>query len=152
MSIESPLDVLIVDDSKAIRKILQLVLRRTGLPINTVHEAGDGDEALRILETARPRPSIILSNINMPKMDGLELLRHVRKNPELRQVAVVLMGSGEDSEATVRTVGTLGANGYIRKPFTSDHIKEVMMSVSEKSPMTPIPENKPSSLVAPHHS
>jgi len=66
------MDVLIVDDSAAIRKILQRVLRQADVPLGLVHEAGDGAEALNTLKTAKV--DLILSDINMPNMDGLELL------------------------------------------------------------------------------
>ena len=65
-------DVLVVDDSAAIRKILQRVLRQTGMAIQTIHEAGDGQDALALM--AQHRIDLVLSDINMPKMDGLQLL------------------------------------------------------------------------------
>jgi len=65
-------DVLVVDDSAAIRKILQRVLRQTGMAIGTIHEAGDGQEALELLK--KVQPGLVLTDINMPKMDGLQFL------------------------------------------------------------------------------
>src|ERR1041385_315739 len=69
-------DVLVVDDSAAIRKILQRVLRQTGMAIRTIYEAGDGQEALSQL--AGHSVELILTDINMPKMDGLQLLASVK--------------------------------------------------------------------------
>ena len=65
-------DILVVDDSAAIRKILTRVLRQTGMAIQTIHEAGDGQDALAVM--AQHRVDLVLSDINMPKMDGLQLL------------------------------------------------------------------------------
>lgn len=72
------LDVLIVDDSAAIRKILQRVLRQADVPMGNVFEAGDGLEALEILKVQNV--GLVLSDINMPNMDGLELLGHIKAN------------------------------------------------------------------------
>ena len=77
------LNVLIVDDSSAIRKILVRVLSQTDLPIKQVHEANDGAEALKIVEANDV--SLILSDINMPNVDGLELLTKAALNPEMER-------------------------------------------------------------------
>ncbi len=78
-----PVDVLIVDDSAAIRKILQRVLRQTDIPIGEVLEAGDGVEALKALNNHPV--NLILSDINMPNMDGLQLLNQLKAQ---RQVEI----------------------------------------------------------------
>ena len=115
------LDVLIVDHSAAIRKILQRVLRQAGIPLGTVFEAGDGLEALETLK--QQSVGLILSDVNMPNMDGLELLRKVKAHQAWRNVPVVMV-STEGSQAKVREAVELGAAGYVRKPFTADQIKE----------------------------
>jgi two-component system chemotaxis response regulator CheY len=115
------LDVLIVDDSAAIRKILQRVLRQTDLPIGTIFEAGDGREALEALKLKGV--DLILSDINMPNMDGLELLSHLKANEAWMKVPVIMV-STEGSQAKVLEAVEKGAVGYVRKPFTADQIKE----------------------------
>ena len=115
------LDVLIVDDSAAIRKILQRVLRQTDLPIGQVYEAGDGKEAIESLE--KQRVGLILSDINMPNMDGIEFLGNIKKNAAWKDVPV-LMVTTEGSQNKVMEAVQLGAAGYVRKPFTADQIKE----------------------------
>jgi two-component system chemotaxis response regulator CheY len=115
------LDVLIVDDSAAIRKILQRVLRQAEVPVATVYEAGDGAEALEILKTQKV--GLVLSDINMPKMDGLEFLTHLRAEPAWQKLPV-LMVSTEGSQGKVLEAVERGASGYVRKPFTADQIKE----------------------------
>ncbi len=120
------LDVLIVDDSAAIRKILQRVLLQTDVTLGKVLEAGDGLEALETLKSNKV--GLILSDINMPKMDGLQLLEHLKANQEYRDVPVVMITT-EGSRAKVMEAVTLGAAGYIRKPFTAEQIKEKLASI-----------------------
>ena len=113
-------NVLVVDDSAAIRKILQRVLRQTGMAIHTIHEAGDGQEALGVL-TAH-KIDLVLSDINMPKMDGLQLLASMKGAAQWRQIPVVMITT-EGGETKVSEAVKLGAAGYVRKPFNSDQIK-----------------------------
>jgi two-component system chemotaxis response regulator CheY len=115
------MDVLIVDDSAAIRKILQRVLRQADVPLGAVHEAGDGQEALTALKDHKV--DLILSDINMPKMDGLQLLGSLKSDAELKKVPVIMV-STEGSQTKVLEAVQLGAAGYVRKPFTPDQIKE----------------------------
>jgi len=115
------LDVLIVDDSAAIRKILQRVLRQAEIPIGTVYEAADGVEALAMLKNQTV--GLILSDIDMPNMDGLEFLTKVRAEPAWRSLPIVMV-STEGTQAKVREAVERGASGYIRKPFTAEQIKE----------------------------
>jgi two-component system chemotaxis response regulator CheY len=115
------MNVLIVDDSAAIRKILQRVLGQASVPISQVFEAGDGFEALEVLKTQKV--GLILSDINMPNMDGLQSLSQVRAAEEWKSVPVVMITT-EGSHAKVLEAVQLGASGYVRKPFTPDQIKE----------------------------
>lgn len=116
-----PVDVLIVDDSAAIRKILQRVLAQANLGVGKVLEAADGREAL---EALKQQPvGLILSDINMPNMDGLQLLGELRANDQWKHVPV-LMISTEGSQTKVMEAVQLGAQGFVRKPFTADQIKE----------------------------
>ncbi|HXK04378.1 MAG TPA: response regulator [Verrucomicrobiae bacterium] len=121
-------DVLVVDDSAAIRKILQRVLRQTGMAIRTIHEAGDGQEALALL--ANKRVDLVLTDINMPNMDGLQLLKSLKSAEEWRNVPVVMITT-EGGETKVAEAVRLGAAGYVRKPFTADQIKEKLAGILE---------------------
>jgi two-component system chemotaxis response regulator CheY len=123
-------DVLVVDDSAAIRKILQRVLRQTGMAIKTIHEAGDGQEALEILKAHSP--ALVLTDINMPKMDGLQFLAAVKASDRWRDIPVVMITT-EGGEAKVGEAVKLGAAGYVRKPFTADQIKEKLAGILEPS-------------------
>jgi len=120
------LDVLIVDDSAAIRKILQRVLKQAEVPIDTVYEANDGAEALELLKNHPV--NLVLSDINMPKMDGLEFLTRVRAEQVWAKLPVVMI-STEGSHAKVLEAVERGASGYVRKPFTAEQIKEKLVGL-----------------------
>ena len=120
------IDVLVVDDSTAIRKILQRVLRQTDLQLGEIAEAGDGVEALELLR--EKRFGLILSDINMPNMDGLQFLSAVRKEEQWKKIPLLLITT-EGSQEKVLEAANLGATGYVRKPFTADQIKEKLLGV-----------------------
>jgi two-component system, chemotaxis family, chemotaxis protein CheY len=121
-----PVDVLIVDDSAAIRKILQRMLRQAGLDLGMVLEAGDGVEALEKLKGQSV--GLILSDINMPNMDGIQLLSILKSTATLKHVPVIMITT-EGGEAKVMEAVQLGASGYVRKPFTVDQIKEKLLGL-----------------------
>ena len=119
-------DVLIVDDSAAIRKILQRMLGQAGVTLGKVVEAGDGLEALEML---RLQPvNLILSDINMPNMDGIQLLTELKSKAESKHIPVIMITT-EGGEVKVMEALELGASGYVRKPFTSDQIKEKLVGL-----------------------
>jgi two-component system, chemotaxis family, chemotaxis protein CheY len=126
MTANAPLDVLIVDDSAAIRKILQRVLRQTDISLGEIQEAGDGTEAVEILKNRGF--GLILSDINMPQMDGLQLLARIREMEHLKSVPVIMITT-EGGQGKVMEAVQLGASGYVRKPFTADQIKEKLAGV-----------------------
>jgi two-component system chemotaxis response regulator CheY len=115
------LKVLIVDDSAVMRKIVERALRQGGLDIAEVLEAGNGAEALT--EVQKGAPDLILSDINMPVMDGLEFLKSLAGLAEAKGVPVVMITT-EGSEARVVEALSHGAKGYLRKPFTPEQVKE----------------------------
>jgi two-component system chemotaxis response regulator CheY len=121
-----PVDVLIVDDSAAIRKILQRVLTQAELPLGKVIEAADGREAMVALKSQKV--GLILSDINMPNMDGLQLLGQLKSDAQWRDVPVIMI-STEGSEAKVMEAVQLGARGFVRKPFTAEQIKEKLATL-----------------------
>ena len=112
---------LIVDDSSVMRKIVARSLRQAGLDPLAVCEAGSGREALEVLRTAKV--DLILSDINMPSMDGLEFVRQIQEQNLAPGVPVVMITT-ESSEEHVKQAIHAGARGYIRKPFTPDQVKE----------------------------
>ncbi|MDR3764979.1 MAG: response regulator [Acidobacteriota bacterium] len=122
----SQIRALIVDDSSVMRKIVERSLRQAGLDLSSVIEAGNGAEALGLLDTNLV--DLILSDINMPVMDGLEFVRQVQTVEKLRNIPVVMITT-EGSESNVVQALSLGAKGYIRKPFTPDQVKEHVLPV-----------------------
>ncbi len=119
------LNILVVDDSTAIRKILLRTLTQVDLPVGEVHEANDGMEALSVLEKADI--NFVMADVNMPNMDGLELLTKIKSHTAWKKFPVILITT-EGSQAKVLEAVRLGANGYVRKPFTSEQIKEKVLS------------------------
>jgi two-component system chemotaxis response regulator CheY len=114
-------NILVVDDSTAIRKILIRVLRQTALAIGEIFEARDGIEALEIV---RKQPlNLVLSDINMPNLDGLGLLAELKGAEQWRNLPVVMITT-EGSEEKVSQAILLGSAAYIRKPFTAEQIQE----------------------------
>ena len=120
------LDVLIVDDSAAIRRILNRVLKQTDLPIGQIYEAGDGVEALAQL--GKHKVGLVLSDINMPNMDGLQLLSRMREMDAVKGIPIVMITTEAGHGKVMEAVG-LGAAGYVRKPFTAEQIKEKLVSL-----------------------
>jgi two-component system chemotaxis response regulator CheY len=115
------LKVLIVDDSSVMRKIIERALRQAGLDLSEVLEASNGAEGLAALE--KGTLDIILSDINMPVMDGLEFLKNLAGVEAAKGVPVVMITT-EGSEARVVEALSNGAKGYLRKPFTPEQVKE----------------------------
>jgi two-component system chemotaxis response regulator CheY len=124
MEVVMPMDkvrALIVDDSAVMRKIIERCLRQAGVPLAGVLEAGNGDDALKVL--AQNQVDIILSDINMPVMNGLEFVRRLPSVENSRGVPVVMITT-EAGEAQVLEALSYGAKGYIRKPFTPEQVAE----------------------------
>lgn len=122
----SQIKALIVDDSSVMRKIVERSLRQAGLDLSTVIEASNGAEALGALD--KNPVDLILSDINMPVMDGLEFVKQLQTVEKLRGIPVVMITT-EGSESNVVQALSLGAKGYIRKPFTPDQVKEHVLPV-----------------------
>jgi two-component system chemotaxis response regulator CheY len=126
----SEIRTLIVDDSSVMRKIVERALRQAGLEPLVVHEAGSGTEGLEVLRGKQV--DLILSDINMPSMDGLEFLRQIRAQNLAPGVPVVMITT-ESSEEHVKQAIQAGARGYIRKPFTSEQVKERVLPLVNAS-------------------
>ena len=112
--------VLVVDDSVMMRKVVLRTLKMAGVEFENVLEAGDGQEALTILR--ENVVNLIMCDINMPVMSGLELLQKI-KEEKLAPGVPIVMVTTEGSEPQVRQAILAGARGYIRKPFTVEHIE-----------------------------
>jgi len=117
---------LIVDDSSVMRKIVERSLRQAGVNLTQVLEAGNGAEALALVKDNHV--DLILCDINMPIMDGLEFVKQLGGVPNAKGVPVVMITT-EGSESHVVQALSAGARGYIRKPFTADQVKEHVLPV-----------------------
>jgi len=116
-------NVLLVDDSSTMRKIIGRSLRQAGIEFDNIYEAADGLEALEILETQKV--DIVLSDINMPNMDGITFLKEKASRPGMKGIPV-LMISTETGDDIIGEAKSLGAVGAIKKPFTPDKVNEVL--------------------------
>jgi two-component system chemotaxis response regulator CheY len=115
------LHVLIVDDSPAMRIFIRRVLELSGLEVGRCLEASNGEEALRLLEDNWV--DAVLTDINMPQMDGEELLRRMAAHTVLRLIPVLVV-STDRTEGRIQEMLTLGAKGYVTKPFTPETLRE----------------------------
>jgi len=120
---------LIVDDSSVMRKIVERSLRQAGIELEKVVEAGNGAEALGVLRDNLV--DLILCDINMPVMDGLEFVRQIGSVDSAKGVPIVMITT-EGSESHVVQALSSGARGYIRKPFTPDQVKEHVLPILGK--------------------
>jgi two-component system chemotaxis response regulator CheY len=111
---------LIVDDSRAMRLVMGRYLKELGYEIT---EAGDGREALVALESRAERPDLALVDWNMPKMNGLELVQAMRREPRWSEVRVMMVTSETEGER-VETALSAGADEYLMKPFTREILAE----------------------------
>jgi two-component system, chemotaxis family, chemotaxis protein CheY len=116
-------NVLLVDDSSTMRKIIGRSLRQAGIDFDNIFEASDGLEALDVLENEDV--DIVLSDINMPNMDGISFLREKSQRPNMKDIPV-LMISTETGEDIIGEAKSLGAVGAIKKPFTPDKVNEIL--------------------------
>jgi two-component system chemotaxis response regulator CheY len=122
-------NVLIVDDSSSMRAVIKKVIKVSGFNIGNYFEAGDGIEALKVLEN--DWIDIVLSDINMPNMDGLSFLFEMKKNELFKSIPVVMITT-EGSEAKIQESIKLGASGYIKKPFSPADIKNTLSKLMEE--------------------
>ena len=127
MAAAASLKVLVVDDQLTIRALVRSGLQQIG--ISDVQEANDGEAALRsVVETI---PHLIISDYNMPKLDGLGLLRAVRAHPPTAKTAFIMLTGRADKELVQRAV-QYGVNNYLVKPFTVQTLKDKIEAVFGK--------------------
>ncbi len=119
-------NVMIVDDSKSMRHVIKKVLKISGLEIGEIIEAGNGQEALDQLEGHWV--DLILSDIHMPVMDGVEFLRRLGTHTDLRDVPVVLVTT-ERNEKRLEEAMALGARAYLSKPFQPEEFRSLVLKL-----------------------
>jgi two-component system, chemotaxis family, chemotaxis protein CheY len=124
------LKVMIVDDSPLMRAFIRKVVGLTGLEVGEFCEASDGEEALTSLR--QHWIDLVLTDINMPRMNGEELVRRMESDDMMRTIPVIVI-STDSSHSRVQKLLALGAKGYVCKPFAPEALRdevEKVLSVS----------------------
>jgi len=119
--------ILVVDDFSTMRRIIKNLLRDIGF--TNVTEADDGTSALPMLE--KGNFDFIVTDWNMPGMQGIDLLKAIRKDPELAALPV-LMVTAESKKDQIVTAVQAGVNGYVLKPFTAQTLKEKIEKIFQR--------------------
>jgi two-component system chemotaxis response regulator CheY len=120
------LNVLIVDDSDVIRAMIARTLRLARVPVGTVFEACNGLEALSILK--QDWVDLVLADINMPVMDGAEMLARMRERSEMADIPVIVVSSDGASER-ISALTEQGVTAWIRKPFTPEDLRDAICAL-----------------------
>jgi two-component system chemotaxis response regulator CheY len=120
--------VLIVDDSPAMRTFVKRVVTLSGFDMGACPEAANGSEALDVLRTEWV--DVILTDINMPVMNGQEFVRNLAADDDLRSIPVLVV-STDRTEDRIREMMTLGARGYVPKPFQPEQLRQELERLLE---------------------
>ncbi|MFZ5776163.1 MAG: response regulator [Thermodesulfobacteriota bacterium] len=123
-------NILVADDSETMRAVIKRTVGMSGVPVGEFHEASNGKEALAILENTWI--DVILSDINMPEMGGMELLKAVSEDEDLKRIPLIFITT-ESSDARMEEAKRLGVAGYVKKPFLPETIKTILYEVLEKA-------------------
>ncbi len=121
-------NILIVDDSPTMRRMIKKTLAMCGLAIGELFEASNGIEALAAM--SQHDVAVALVDINMPVMNGVQLLNRMHADERIRDIPVII-ASTEGSETRIRELMDNGARGYVRKPFHPEQIREVLLPFLE---------------------
>jgi len=119
-------NILIVDDSRTTRTVISKTLKLADVPINQLYEAENGKIALEILD--KSWVDLVLADINMPEMDGVEMIDRMSKDGLLKTIPVVIV-STEGSQTRIEEMRSKGVRAYVRKPFTPELIKNIVKDI-----------------------
>lgn len=119
-------NVLLVDDSGAMRAVIKKIVTISGFQMDQCLEAGNGKEAMEVL--ANNWVDVIISDINMPEVNGLELLDQLKKNDVLKEIPVIMITT-EGSADRMKEAFDRGAKGFIKKPFLPEDIRKTLYQV-----------------------
>ena len=120
------LNVLLVDDSETVRSVIAKTLALAEVPVNAVHHASHGREALEVLQNNWI--DLVFSDINMPEMGGIELIAAMKQDPAYAEIPVVVV-STEGSTTRIAELRAQGIKAYLRKPFTPEQLREAVQQV-----------------------
>ena len=135
--LKKTIPILIADDDQDDLDMIQEALRESRL-LNNVHSVNDGEELMDYLHhrgkfsdsVLYPVPGLILLDLNMPRMDGREALREIKKDPNLRQIPIVVLTTSQAEEDIFRTYD-LGVNSFITKPVSFESLVKVMKTLGQ---------------------
>lgn len=119
-------NILVVDDSMPMRKVIKKTIMASGFSMSEYSEAGDGMEALKILR--EKWVDIVVTDFNMPNMNGLELVTEMKKDDLLQSIPVLVITT-EGSQVRVDEFQKIGVAGYIKKPFTPEDIRRKLHDI-----------------------
>lgn len=124
------LNILIVDDSPIMRRMIKKTIGLSGLDIGSIREAGDGKEALDKLK--EQSADVLFVDVNMPVMDGLEMLERVRHDPNNKTLPIFII-STESNEKRIEYIKSQNAE-FLHKPFTPEDLREKILQLTEIRP------------------
>lgn len=120
------INILVVDDSAVMRKMIIKTIRLCGLDVNQIYEAENGKEGLLVLD--RGDVDFLFIDINMPVMDGMEMLSRVRQQEATKSLPVLIV-STESNKGRIEEIDRQGA-GFVHKPFTPENLREKMLGIT----------------------
>jgi two-component system chemotaxis response regulator CheY len=119
-------NILIVDDSLSMRAVIKKIIGLSGIKTDKCYEAQNGREALAVL--AENWVDIILSDINMPEMNGIEFLKALRSDQLYNEIPLIFI-STEGNAERIAEATTLGAKGFLKKPFVPEELRKLLYEV-----------------------
>lgn len=128
MNLDTKMKILVVDDFSTMRRIVKNILKQLGF--ERMEEAEDGQQAYNKL-TSEGGFQFVVSDWNMPNMDGLDLLRKVRSNPELKDMPFLMITAEAEKHKVIEAIKA-GVSNYVVKPFTAEVLKEKLDKIFEK--------------------
>lgn len=121
--------VLVVDDFPTMRRIVKNLLKQLGF--ENIDEAENGEDALNKLKSGEY--GLVVSDWNMPVMEGIELLKNVRNDPQLKDIAFLMVTAEAEKEKVIEAIKA-GVDNYVVKPFTGEVLKEKLEKIAQKKP------------------
>jgi two-component system chemotaxis response regulator CheY len=119
--------VLVVDDFPTMRRIVKNLLKQIGF--ENIDEAEDGVQAL--IQLKKTKYGLLVTDWNMPNMEGIDLLRNLRKEESLKDLPVLMVTAEAEKEKVIEAIKA-GVDNYIVKPFTAETLKEKLLKVADK--------------------
>ncbi|MGV8078649.1 MAG: response regulator [Syntrophales bacterium] len=119
-------NILITDDSLSMRAVIRKVITLSGIPVAECFEAADGRQALEIL--SKNWVDVIISDINMPEMDGMQLLRELKKDSLFQEIPVIIV-STEGNRERIEEAERIGAQGFLKKPFVPEELRSELYRI-----------------------